>query len=195
MRDLNKNSQRNCPNTLDYCFLCEKRPDISIDALELSPDMIKTAQKTVRALNLESQIHYFQGNVENMDKIFSDSYDLVYSNDSLHHWENLEKAFSEINRVVRPQGSVYIHDSKRNLNFGGKIILNLLGRFFAGKMWKYWKSSVNASYTVQELQEIINKELNYSWVGSEDLMDLLILSKTKKSHRIFCKIKSHFFKS
>ena len=155
-------------------FLCEKRLDIFVDALELSQDMIKTAQKMVRTLNLESQIHYFQGNVENMTKLPLNSYDLVYSNDSLHHWDNLDDAFSEINRVLKPQGSLYIHDSKRNLNLSGKIILNLLGKIFAGKMWKYWKSSINASYTVQELREMISKGLNYSWVVSEDLMDLFI---------------------
>ena len=34
----------------------------------------------------------------------TDTFDIAFSNGSLHEWENAEQVFSEIERVLRPGG-------------------------------------------------------------------------------------------
>lgn len=51
-----------------------------------------------------------------MKSLKDGSYDLVFSRDSLHHWDDPEKAFLEIKRVLRPDGKIYISDARRDMN-------------------------------------------------------------------------------
>ena len=66
------------------------------------------------------------------------------------------------------------HDSRRDLNLAGKLIVNLIGPFIAGKMLKYWKSSIAASYTPKEVRKMLEKIGLNDWMVEADLMDLSI---------------------
>lgn len=116
----------------------------------------------------------FSGVGEDMSILSDDKYDLVISRDSMHHWDYPEQVFLEISRVLKKDGKLYIHDSRRDLNIGGKLIVNLIGPLMAGKMLKYWKSSIAASYTPEEVQKILEKIGLNDWFVVADLMDLSI---------------------
>ena len=109
-----------------------------------------------------------------MKNISDETYDLIISRDSLHHWENPEKVFQQIERVLKKNGKIYIHDHRRDINLFGKLIVAIIGTLVAGKMAKYWKSSIAASYTKEEIQEILTQIGCTNWVVNTDLMDLTI---------------------
>ena len=83
--------------------------------IDLTETAIKTTKERFRRAKLEADLR--TANAENLP--FKDnSFDVVYSSGVIHHVPDMEKAVSEIHRVLKP---------------GGKAIL-----WFYGKDWKYY---------------------------------------------------------
>lgn len=158
-------------------FLLQKRNDILLDAIETSPDMIRVAGNNAKNEGVAGQVNYMQGVVENMQNITENNYDLVISRESLHHWDDPEKGFKEISRVLKPDGKLYIEDHRRDIGFFAKCIVNIIGPLMAGKMAKYWKSSINAGYTPEEIEKMIEKLERKNWAVNADILSLSIEAK------------------
>ncbi len=155
--------------------LLKKRTDIKLEGLEASPDMVRVATGNLKNELLSERAFYITGVGEEMKEIADNHYDLVISRDSLHHWENPGKVFMEIKRVLKPDGKIYIHDHRRDLNFFGRLIVTVFSSLVAGDMGKYWKSSIAASYTKAEIETVFNEIQIKDWVVNTDLMNLVIL--------------------
>jgi len=157
--------------------LVKKRPDLTLDGLEASNDMIRVAAENANREGVGDRCTYKNGVAENMSEVKDSTYDLVISRDSLHHWIEPEKVFLEIARILKPNGKLFVHDSRRDINNFGKMIVNIFSIFIPNNMGKYWKSSIAASYTPQEIWEMLVKTKNNSWTVNSDLMDLTIVKK------------------
>ncbi len=155
-------------------WLAKERPDITLDGLEASEDMIRVASKNAQDEGVSERIRYIHGFVENMEKIADTSYDLVFSNDSLHHWEDPMQGFLEIARVVKPEGDIYIEDERRDLGWRAKFIVYIIGPFIARSFWKYWKSSIDASYTPSEIQDFLDQCNLFNWRVKPNFMGISI---------------------
>lgn len=164
------------PGWAGICLI-KKRPDLMLNGLEPSTDMIRVATENANREGVGEQCKYINGVAENMSGIKDSTYDLVISRDSLHHWIEPEKAFLEIKRVLKPKGKLFIHDSRRDINIFGKMIVNIFSIFIPNNMGKYWKSSIAASYTPQEIRAILEKVKCNDWIVNSDLMDLTIFKK------------------
>jgi ubiquinone/menaquinone biosynthesis C-methylase UbiE len=156
-------------------WLAKERPDLFIDGLEPSPDMIRVANKNAREEGVGERVRYISGYVEKMEQIPDKQYDLIISNESLHHWSIALEGFKEIKRVLKASGKILIRDGRRDLGLGAKFIVNVLGRLFAGTMWKYWKSSLDASYTPQEIRDFLKQIPSLNWVVKEDILGVSIV--------------------
>jgi ubiquinone/menaquinone biosynthesis C-methylase UbiE len=128
----------------------------------------------VKNEGLSDRIKYREGTAEEMEGISDNQYDLVISRDSLHHWTNPEKVFLQIKRVLKENGKIYIHDHRRDINLFGRMVVNIIGTLVAGKMAKYWKSSIAAAYTKEEIENILDKIGCKNWKVETELMDLII---------------------
>jgi ubiquinone/menaquinone biosynthesis C-methylase UbiE len=75
----------------------------SATATDISPGMLETLAETAHALGLEAETA-----VTDAEQLpFEDrSFDLVFGHAVLHHIPDLERAFAEFHRVLRPGGSV-----------------------------------------------------------------------------------------
>ncbi len=158
-------------------LLCE-RTDLRLDGLEASVDMIRAATKNAETEGVSERIRYLRGIVEQMTEISDNSYDLVISRDSLHHWEEPQQGFREISRVVKPEGRVYIQDMRRDLGFFAKCLVNILGPLFAGRMLKYWKTSIAASYTPEELRKMLSTLQLGHWTVRSNVLELSVEAST-----------------
>lgn len=157
--------------------LLQKRADLKLEGIEASPDMVRVATANASDEKLKERTLYRTGQGEEMTGIPDQRYDLVISRDSLHHWTDPRKVFMEINRVLKPGGKIYIHDHRRDINFPGRLIVNVLSWLIAGDMGKYWKSSIAASYTKEEMTAILKELQINDWVVDANLMDLVIYKK------------------
>lgn len=132
----------------------KKCPEGTLTALEISPEMIKTAQRNASSYGFESRVTYTAGSC--MEMPFNDmSFDAVFSNGSLHEWEDPLKALNEIYRVLKKDGIFCITDLRRDIPFFVRQLLYHSAKPEAIRPG--FLSSLYASYTVQELESIAEK--------------------------------------
>ncbi|MDF1537910.1 MAG: class I SAM-dependent methyltransferase [Candidatus Thorarchaeota archaeon] len=162
-------------------WLAQERPDISLTGVEPSEDMIRvaTANRNQEGIS-EKQIQYVQGVVEDLSRFGDSTFDMVFSNDSLHHWVDPIQSFKEINRILKETGGFCIFDERRDLNIRETLVVEVFGRIAAGKWLKYWKSSIDASYTVDELNEMLDSAGIHDWNAERKFLEVVI----KKSSQI-----------
>ncbi|MBO0867053.1 MAG: class I SAM-dependent methyltransferase [Micromonosporaceae bacterium] len=87
--------------------LAARRPDLRLTGVDLSADMVATARRNLTPFADRARAHV--GDVTSLP--FEDqSFDLIVSSISTHHWDDPEGAVPELARVLRPGGRVYIYD-------------------------------------------------------------------------------------
>ncbi|MDN7023707.1 class I SAM-dependent methyltransferase [Methanoculleus sp. FWC-SCC1] len=81
--------------------------DLSIDAFDASPDMLAIAEQNILDAGLSARVRPIPGDVHDLP--YPDgSVDLIVSRGSLFFWEDRERAFAEIYRVLRPGGRTFV---------------------------------------------------------------------------------------
>ena len=93
--------------------------------MDIKPEALSAAESRGKALGLTEKIDYVLGNVESMP--FDDSmFDLVISRGSMPFWDDQVSAFSEIFRVLKPNGYAYVGGG-----FGNKEQRDRINKAFA----------------------------------------------------------------
>ncbi|MGM0468566.1 MAG: class I SAM-dependent methyltransferase, partial [Promethearchaeati archaeon] len=158
-------------------WMAQMNPTLKITGLDLSEDMIQVANKNKNEEKVHNRVKYIKGNAENMDMFGDNSFDVVFSNASLHHWIHPEKAFNEINRVLKQDGVFCITDGKRNLGFIAKLKFHILKYTIPKIIRDGWKASILAGYTKQEIDQILKKtDLKGKYKIKEDMLNLIIIN-------------------
>lgn len=120
-------------------------PKLTIIGIDISQKATEIATNKIKAENLNN-INFQLGDVHNIP--FQDkSADLVVSHGSIHHWKDLNKAFLEIYRILKPGALVYLADLRRDAP--GEIVKEVEKKLPS----KGYINSIRASYTAQELKE------------------------------------------
>lgn len=132
----------------------KKTHNTRLTGLDISPDMVALAGRNAAEYGLSDRATYVQSSGNNI--IFDDnSFDAVFTNGSLHEWEDPCGSFDEIYRVLKPGGRFFISDMRRDMPFFVRWFLYL------GTKPKGIRpgliSSINASYTPQELRMLVDK--------------------------------------
>ena len=83
------------------------------------------------------------------------TFDGVFTNGSLHEWSQPSRIFNEVYRCLKPGGKYLISDMRRDMNPFVKWFLKLMTK--PKEIRPGLISSINASYTVQEIQSILSK--------------------------------------
>jgi ubiquinone/menaquinone biosynthesis C-methylase UbiE len=87
--------------------LARHRPDLRLTGVDLSSDMAAAAERNLSEFGARASTRV--GDVKDLP--FPDqSFDLIVSSFSLHHWDDLDAAVAELARVLRPGGSLYVYD-------------------------------------------------------------------------------------
>ncbi|GLB29399.1 hypothetical protein LAD12857_13220 [Lacrimispora amygdalina] len=136
---------------------------------EISPAMIRIAEKNAKEYGIAAR--YVQGNGMNMP-LPDVSFDCVISNGSMHEWENPVEVFDEIYRVLRPGGRYCITDMRRDIGFLKRYMI-----YFSTKPKEIrpgFLSSLNASYTQEEIQKLLDSSRLRDGTVKKDFMGLSI---------------------
>lgn len=146
-------------------------PDSSLTGCEISPEMIKLANKNARDYGFELKTNYLEGNCMKMP-LQDSSFDAVFSNGSLHEWEDPIKAFNEISRVLKPEGLYCITDMRRDVNPFIKWMIYSSTK--PKEIRPGFSTSLNASYTVNEITDILNQSVLKDFKVSKEFFGLCI---------------------
>jgi ubiquinone/menaquinone biosynthesis C-methylase UbiE len=87
--------------------LATRRPDLRLDGIDLSADMVTAATRNLAPFGERAQVRV--GDATGLP-YEDDSFDLIVSSLSLHHWDHPDQAAPELARVLRPGGQIIFYD-------------------------------------------------------------------------------------
>ena len=146
----------------------------ALNGLDISDDMIAIARRNTVEYKLTDRAEYFKGDAQEMP--FEDGhFDAVFTNGSLHEWAHPEGILNEIARVAKPGGAYVISDLRRDM--------------FAPINWFLWftvkpkemrpglTTSINASYTLSEIQALLARTKLQGWNVRKNMLGIVITGR------------------
>ena len=128
--------------------LAARLPEWSFAGVDRSPNMIRRA----RGSGIRAEFLLADG----CCLPFADgTFDLVTCNSVLHHLERPAQLLAEIARVADPAGAVLLRDLRRPSRLTFPLHVRWHGRAYSGLMYKLYRDSVRAAYTLPELQQML----------------------------------------
>ena len=154
-----------------------------IVALDISKNMISKARENARRYGVENRIKFLVATAVALP--FADnSFDLVMSYASLHHWSEPVAVFDEVARVTKATGYAIIRDNRRVYqNQVWKVIIWLISRFMNKRHRENWPKAIRASYTIPEISRILcgSRLRNYRVSSDFVFIDLCIESSRNRT--------------
>lgn len=151
-----------------------------IVALDISENMIKKARENAKYYGVENKIQFLVSTAAALP-FADDSFDLVISYASLHHWLKPVAVFDEMEKVTKKSRHIIIRDNKRVYqNPLWRTIIWFVSRFMNKRHRDNWPKAILASYTIAEVREILSKSRFTDYLISSDFVyvDLCIESRS-----------------
>jgi ubiquinone/menaquinone biosynthesis C-methylase UbiE len=134
-----------------------KGGNFDIIGLDISGDMLDKARENARRAGVEDKIQFILASASWLP--FPDKYfDLVISYASLHHWLQPVTVINQVNRVVKDTGTILIRDNRRVAgNLFWEVVIRLISLFQNPCNRHRWRKAIMASYTLPELNALIQQ--------------------------------------
>jgi ubiquinone/menaquinone biosynthesis C-methylase UbiE len=159
-----------------------KSNGFSVVGLDISAQMLNQARNNTKS-GTARKVNFVQATAARLP-FPDDSFDIVTSYASLHHWQQPTIVFNEIWRVAKEGGLILIRDNRRMIgNPFFKTCISILTLFMNKQQRKMWPKSILASYTIEEVHQILRKSLMKNYLVQPDMggFDLCIaVKKTRK---------------
>ena len=149
----------------------ENTENTVLQGLDISEEMIAIAERNAKEYGLTERVKYVEADASQMP--FEDEYfDAAFSNGSLHEWAQPEAILNEIARVLKQGGRYCISDLRRDMT----SIMKWLMWFFTKpkEIRPGLVSSINAAYTVREIQNMLLKTQLQGWHVRKNIIGLVI---------------------
>jgi len=154
----------------------KKTQGTALKGLDISADMIALARRNAIANDLSSRAEYVHGNCANLP--FADgTFEAVFTTGSLHEWEEPQKVFNEIWRVLKTGGRLWVSDFRRDMSQLVKLFLMFNAK--PKEIRKGLITSLGAAYTADELKGLLQATSLNSFKISGGLMSLNIVGIKK----------------
>ena len=152
----------------------KKTEGTTLKGLEISQDMIAIAERNAREYELASRVEYVKEDAGEMP-FEDDRFDAVFSNGSLHEWAHPGKILNEVARVLKPGGRYCITDLRRDMSFVIRWFLWLVTK--PRDIRPYLISSINASYTKDEMRNLVQETQLRGWQVGTNPIGLVLLGQ------------------
>ena len=159
---------------------------VKITAVDLSQEMLNLADKKIKELGVDITIQ--KANAENLP-FESNKFDAVSVGFGVRNFENLEKGLSELRRVIKENGNVYILEFSKMegvlsplYNFYFRKVLPFLAKMISGEKeaYAYLPDSVQ-NFPCGERMKNILLDLGFSKVEYKKLsLGIVTIYKAKK---------------
>jgi len=130
-----------------------KTKDTFLTAVDISQDMIRVAQRNANEFKVQDRVKYIFGDAKLMP-FDNETFDAVFSNGSLHEWADPVLVLNEVSRILKKDGLFCITDLRRDISLFARVLLQMA---IPKERKKGFLSSLKASYTQEEIQNILTK--------------------------------------
>jgi len=149
----------------------KKTAGTRLKGLDISEDMLALARKNAVQYGLSDRVEYIAGDARKMP--FEDGhFDAVFTNGSLHEWAHPAEILNEISRVLKPGGKYIISDLRRDMIAPIKWFLWVMTG--PKEMRRGLVTSLNAAYTVPEIEAMLNRTKFRGWRVSKNPLGIVI---------------------
>ncbi len=129
---------------------------VQVVGLDLSDVALELARDNVQESGVSSRVSFEKGDAEDMP-FEDDTFDVVISSNTLHLVKNPVSMLNEIHRILKPQGRFIISDFRRS---------------WLGVLTEH----IRASYTLQEVKDLLSQSKLQGWMVKDGFLWLSILS-------------------
>jgi len=171
-----------CGPATQLAMVARLNPETKFIGVDLSDDMLKKAKAYASEQQLNN-IEFRQGDITDLSIFKDHSVDVIISTVALHHLPDinaLERTFSEISRVLKNDGGLYLVDF-------GHLKSEKSIRYFA---YQYadrqpelytldYLYSLRAAFSLTDFRNLASKHLNQATLYSTFLIPFMILIKNQ----------------
>jgi ubiquinone/menaquinone biosynthesis C-methylase UbiE len=151
-------------------------PVLELTGVDISKAMVNQAAANMAAAGLSDKVHIQQAGAQRLP--FEDnSFDIVISTASLHHWKQPRESMTEVHRVLKPGGFALLYDLVKNMP---KEVMAEGGRKYGRvQMFLLWLHSFEEPfYNAESMKNLADpalfENIHTRWVG---LLGCLTLQK------------------
>jgi ubiquinone/menaquinone biosynthesis C-methylase UbiE len=125
-------------------------------AVDRSATMIAQARSNLEAAReAAGRVEFHSADANRL--AFPDTrFDLVMCNSVLHHLAEPRNLLAEMARVAKPGAAILLRDLRRPNRLAFPLHVRWHGRHYSGAMYRLYRDSVHAAYTVPELQSLLD---------------------------------------
>lgn len=172
-----------CGPATQLAQVAELNPEISFSGVELSREMILSAEKHINDKGLNN-VSFVEDDITTLEQFEDHSVDAVISTVTLHHLptrEHLQSCFRQIKRVLRPGGAVYLIDFGRLKSLKSVIFFAYMNRGRQPDIFSLdYERSLRAAFTLEDFEALAETELTKDvQVMSTFKMPFMVITKTK----------------
>lgn len=151
-----------CGPATQLCQVALLNPNIRFTGVDLSPSMLSSARAHVSEFRLDN-VALAQADITSLGAFPSSSVDGVISTLALHHLPSighLEACFSEIARILRPGGAIYLADFGRLKSLKSVLYFAYMNAKHQPHVFSLdYERSLRAAFLADELRALAARKL------------------------------------
>ena len=147
--------------------------------LDISPAMINIAKRNTDEYGFSGRAEYRQGNGSRLP-FEENSFDVVFSFDSLHEWTTPEDTLNEIHRVLKNEGKYLIYDLRRDMPLVVKWFLSFVNRSAPKELRSGLSASIQSAYLDSEMRAMLGQTRLCGGIIEKNPFGLVISGNVKK---------------
>jgi ubiquinone/menaquinone biosynthesis C-methylase UbiE len=89
--------------------IARRRPDLRVRGVDKERGMVEVATRHAERVNVANRVEFTVADLADLP-LPDNSVDLIISTASLHHWNDVGAVIASLNRVLRPEGRMWIYD-------------------------------------------------------------------------------------
>jgi ubiquinone/menaquinone biosynthesis C-methylase UbiE len=158
------------PGYLGLDWLLRTKGSVLV-GLDIDPDMVEIAASHTRELGLTDRARHLLGSAAALP--FEDhSYDAVFTSRSLHEWLNPGLVFTELWRVLKPGGRMFVSDLRRDISPKSRKFLEYC--VTSDVVRESLRASIGAAYVRKEVTAILASTELADWAVAETSFGLRV---------------------